>query len=87
MFGRTVIKTIVYRLASTVLSFIMLFIFTGNVVFSGKFSIISLIISTIFYYCYEKLWEQKTLGGKNEFIGKLREVPEVNARHSKKKKR
>ena len=87
MFGRTVIKTIVYRLASTVLSFIMLFIFTGNAVFSGKFSIISLIISTIFYYCYEKLWEPKTTGDVNESIGKLREVPEVNARYSKKKKR
>lgn len=58
MFGKTVIKTIIYRVGSLGLSFILLYLFTGNITFSGQLSIIQMIASTIFYYAYEKLWEK-----------------------------
>ena len=58
MFGKTVIKTIIYRVGSLGLSFALLYWFTGNITFSGQLSIIQMIASTVFYYCYEKLWEK-----------------------------
>lgn len=57
MKGKTIIKTIIYRLGSLVLSFILLYLFTGNITFSGQLSLVQLVASTIFYYIYEKLWE------------------------------
>ena len=57
MKGKIIIKTIIYRVGSLVLSFILLYIFTGNITFSGQLSVVQMLASTVFYYCYEKVWE------------------------------
>jgi len=61
MFGKTVLKTIIYRVGSLGLSFALLYIFTGNITFSGGLSIIQMLASTVFYYIYEKIWDNKKI--------------------------
>ena len=59
MFAKTLIKTAIYRIGSLFLSFGLLYAFTGNITFSGGLSLVQLVASTIFYWCYEHLWEDE----------------------------
>lgn len=59
MKGKTIIKTIIYRVGSLILSFILLYLFTGNITFSGQLSVVQMIASTVFYFFYEILWERE----------------------------
>lgn len=79
MFGKTVVKTIIYRVGSLGLSFILLYIFTGNITFSGQLSIVQMLASTVFYYTYEKIWENGKL--KSFIMAKVRRARVERAKH------
>jgi uncharacterized membrane protein len=53
---RHVLKSISYRIFSTSIGFILMFIITGNVELSTAFSIIELLWKPIQYYLHERIW-------------------------------
>jgi uncharacterized membrane protein len=61
---RTTIKTITYRLAGSGLTFVLAYIFTGEVVISASISIAEFLLKPMFYWFHERVWN-KILWGKN----------------------
>jgi uncharacterized membrane protein len=53
---RHVAKTITYRLLSTSIGFIFMFIFTGSIELSTAFSAVELLWKPVQYYLHERVW-------------------------------
>ncbi|MCX6350963.1 MAG: DUF2061 domain-containing protein [Bacteroidetes bacterium] len=56
--GRTVVKTISFRLAILVLDFIAIYLFTGQIKAAVGFMIVSNIYATLGYFFHERIWER-----------------------------
>jgi uncharacterized membrane protein len=55
-YKRHIAKTISYRILSTGIGFITMWIITGNIKVSTAFSIIELVWKPIQYYIHERIW-------------------------------
>jgi len=55
-YKRHVVKTISYRIISTVIGFITMWLITGSIKVSTAFSVIELLWKPIQYYVHERLW-------------------------------
>jgi len=53
---RHILKTITYRLLSTISGFVILWIATGNIRISASFSAIELIFKPYLYYIHERIY-------------------------------
>lgn len=63
---RHILKTISYRLLSTTMGFIFMYLFTGSLEVSGTFSVVELVWKPLQYYIHERLWYKSKFGLKNE---------------------
>ena len=61
---RTIIKTISWRVWATVLSFVVSYIFTGNISLSGGIAAGTLVSHTLAYYLHERVWNSIKWGRK-----------------------
>jgi uncharacterized membrane protein len=55
-YKRHIVKTISYRIISTVIGFITMWLITGSIKVSTAFSVIELLWKPIQYYVHERLW-------------------------------
>lgn len=55
-YKRHIAKTISYRLISTLIGFILMFVITGSVEVSAAFSIVEVVWKPIQYYIHERVW-------------------------------
>jgi uncharacterized membrane protein len=55
-YKRHIAKTISYRILSTGIGFITMWIITGNIKISTAFSIMELVWKPIQYYIHERVW-------------------------------
>lgn len=53
---RHLLKTITYRIVSSIISFFIGYIITGNIFVGFSFSIIELIVKPIVYFIHERIW-------------------------------
>jgi uncharacterized membrane protein len=53
---RHIAKTISYRIISTFIGFLIMWLFTGNVKIGAAFGIAELIYKPIQYYIHERIW-------------------------------
>lgn len=53
---RHVAKTISYRLVSTLIGFLIMFLITGSIKIGAAFSIAELVYKPIQYYLHERIW-------------------------------
>lgn len=53
---RHVAKTISYRLLSTLIGFLIMFLITGSIKIGAAFSIAELVYKPIQYYLHERIW-------------------------------
>ena len=55
---RTTVKTIAYRLLGSGLTFIIAFIFTGELVVSATISITEFVLKPAMYWLHERVWNK-----------------------------
>jgi uncharacterized membrane protein len=53
---RHIAKTISYRLISTLIGFIIMWVISGNVKIGAAFGVVELIYKPIQYYIHERVW-------------------------------
>ena len=53
---RHIAKTISYRVISTIIGFMIMYLFTGSVMIGATFSVAELIYKPIQYYIHERVW-------------------------------
>lgn len=61
---RHILKTISYRIISTSIGFIFMYLFTGSIELSGAFSVVELLWKPIQYYLHERIWYKIKYGIK-----------------------
>jgi uncharacterized membrane protein len=59
---RTTVKTIAYRLLGSGLTFIIAFIFTGELVVSATISITEFVLKPAMYWLHERVWNRISWG-------------------------
>jgi len=62
---RSLAKTVTYRLISSGIGFLVVWVLSGNVKASAMFSVAELIYKPLQYYIHERVW-QRIKWGKND---------------------
>jgi len=63
---RTLAKTAVYRGSTTLLLFVLLWLFTEDIYETSLITIAFNIVATIIYYFHERMWEKIKWGSGND---------------------
>ena len=53
---RHIAKTISYRIVSTLIGFLIMWVVTGNIKFGAAFGVVELIYKPIQYFIHERIW-------------------------------
>lgn len=56
--GRSIFKTLSYRLAILILDFASIYLFTGQVKIALGFMVVSNIYTTLAYFFHERIWDK-----------------------------
>jgi uncharacterized membrane protein len=64
--SRTVIKTILWRIVVTLITWSTIYYYTGQLKESVKITIVAAIIGMTAYYIYERVWNKIQWGKKEE---------------------
>ena len=67
-FKRHILKTITYRILSSIISFLIGYFVTGNIFIGASFSIIELIIKPFIYFLHERFWYKYVKFGRKSNI-------------------
>jgi len=59
---RSIVKSITFRIIATILTFIVVWAFTRDIVTSGAVTIVENLIKMIAYYFHERAWLKITWG-------------------------
>jgi uncharacterized membrane protein len=62
--GRSLVKTISWRITGSCATFFVAYMISGNLGMSGTIAIIQLTTNTILYYIHERIWN-KVKWGRN----------------------
>jgi uncharacterized membrane protein len=62
--ARTTVKTIAYRLLGSSLTFLIAFIFTGELIVSATISITEFVLKPAMYWLHERVWNKVSWGRK-----------------------
>jgi len=61
---RSIIKGITWRITATVITIILVYVFTGNIKISLGVGAIEVVAKLIFYYFHERIWNKVSWGRK-----------------------
>ncbi len=61
---RSVVKAISFRIIASLITVILVLIFTGNLALAGAIGILDLILKLIIYYLHERVWDKIVWGRK-----------------------
>ena len=56
--GRSIAKTVSWRLTGSSATFLVAWIISGNIAVAGPIAVVQLILNTILYYGHERLWNK-----------------------------
>jgi len=56
-YKRSVVKSLTWRVIALLLTIIILYLTTGDAVFSGTVGILINVLKTIVYFIHERIWE------------------------------
>jgi uncharacterized membrane protein len=59
---RTTVKTVAYRVLGSGLTFLIAFIFTGEIVVSASISVTEFVLKPAMYWIHERLWNRIAWG-------------------------
>jgi adenylylsulfate kinase len=59
---RTMAKSITWRIAATVITFVIVIIFTGRMDWAVSLSVLDLVLKFIGYYVHERVWDRVDWG-------------------------
>jgi len=59
---RSIAKTISFRILATIITIILVLIFTGNIALASVIGIVEMITKLIAYYLHERLWDKIAWG-------------------------
>jgi uncharacterized membrane protein len=59
---RSLIKTLSWRLCATVITIVLVFIFTGNIKIAAAVGGVEVIAKLLFYFIHERVWNKISLG-------------------------
>jgi len=62
---RSILKTISYRISSSIMTGLIVFIFTKEITISLGIGLLDFSIKTIWYYSHERIWNKVDWGKKN----------------------
>lgn len=55
---RTIAKTITFRLIATIVTYIIVYVMTGDIALANAIGFLDLVTKLITYYIHERIWEQ-----------------------------
>ena len=61
---RSVAKAISFRIIASLITVILVLIFTGNLALAGAIGILDLILKLMIYYLHERVWDKIVWGRK-----------------------
>jgi uncharacterized membrane protein len=64
--GRSIVKTIGYRIIILTLDFVAVYLFTKQIKIAVGFMIVSNVYTTLGYFFYERIWQKIKWGIKKE---------------------
>jgi uncharacterized membrane protein len=53
---RSLVKTATFRIAATIATVLIVFVFTGKIVLSLGIGLIEAVVKTLMYYLHERIW-------------------------------
>ena len=59
---RSIVKSLSWRFISTIITLIVAFLLTNNIIISLKLALINMIIKTVLYYSHERVWNNVEWG-------------------------
>jgi uncharacterized membrane protein len=63
--GRSLTKTILWRIIATLITWVIVYLYTGEFFESGKITITAAAVSMIAYYIFERIWNRIDWGKIN----------------------
>ena len=61
---RSILKTLTFRTIATLITSVLVFTFTRNMIMAGVVGLLDLILKLIIYYFHERLWNRISWGQK-----------------------
>ena len=61
---RSILKTLTFRAIATLITSVLVFTFTRNMIMAGVVGLLDLILKLIIYYFHERLWNRISWGQK-----------------------
>ena len=59
---RTLVKSITWRVAATIITFVIVILYTGRLDWAVSLSIFDMILKFIGYYTHERIWDHSDWG-------------------------
>lgn len=60
--ARSLTKTIVWRIVATFITWLVIYLFTGEILESVKVTLVAAIAGMVFYYFHERVWNKINWG-------------------------
>ncbi|MDA1334487.1 MAG: DUF2061 domain-containing protein [bacterium] len=54
--SRSIIKTVSWRAVATIITFFLVWIFTGNLTIAAEIGALEVVLKLLFYYGHERIW-------------------------------
>jgi uncharacterized membrane protein len=56
--ARSTVKTVSYRFGGSAITFMVAFVFTGEVAISASISVVEFLLKPGMYWCHERVWNK-----------------------------
>lgn len=53
---RSILKSITFRIIATIITLLLVWFFTKDIVLSGSIAILEFLLKIVFYYFHERVW-------------------------------
>ena len=63
---RSIVKALTWRLVATLVTFVVAYLFTGELVLSAGIGLVDLGIKLFVYYGHERIWDRINFGRRKE---------------------
>ena len=68
--GRLLLKSLTWRIISTIVSFTLIWLITGNMLIAANIAVINFFLKYILFYIHERIWERYIKWGIKKIIKK-----------------
>ena len=65
---RTILKSVTFRILATIVTIVLVYIFTGNLALANTIGIFDLVSKLVLYYIHERVWNKISWGLRKPVI-------------------